>query len=96
MVWPLIVTLAVAPYLYGSRLTILLVTSILLAVVAFIVTALVKFPSVASFASDVCILSPPQRKINTFIEKISKFSRKHAFRQRKRREKRLWFFGLGG
>jgi hypothetical protein len=69
MVWPLIVTLAVAPYLYGSRLTILLVTSILLAVVAFIVTVLVSVASSVSIASDVCILSPPQIKINTFMQK---------------------------
>jgi hypothetical protein len=55
--------------LYGSRLTILLVTSILVAVAAFIVTALVCVASVVSFASDVCILSPPQRKINRFTDK---------------------------
>jgi hypothetical protein len=65
----LIVTVAVAPYLYGSRLTILLVTSILVAVVAFIVIALVCVASSVSFAADVCILSPLQTKINTFTDK---------------------------
>jgi hypothetical protein len=65
----LIVTVAVAPYLYGSRLTILLVTSILVAVVAFIVTALVCVASSVSFASDVCMISTQQTKINTFTDK---------------------------
>jgi hypothetical protein len=43
----------------------------------------------------VCILSSLGTKINTFIKKISKFFPKDAFRQRKRREKRLIEFLAG-
>ncbi len=52
--------------------------------------------SSVSFASDVCILSTHQTKVNTFTDKDIEVFPKQAFRQRKRRKKRLWFFWLGG
>ena len=38
----------------------------------------------------------PKQRSTGFPVNLSKFPQKHAFRQRKRREKRLWFFWLGG
>ena len=44
-----------------------------------------------------CVCYRPAKQRSTGLPiKISKFFPKQAFRQRKRRKKRLWFFWLGG
>ena len=63
------------------------------AVVIFLIS--VRFPSSVSVACDVCILSPRQIILKRISEKIERISPKHAFRQRKRREKRLREFLAG-
>jgi hypothetical protein len=72
----------------------LLVTSILLAVAAFIFTVLVCVASSVSFA-DVCILSPPQVKINTFTDKDVEVSQNSRFAN-ENAGKKIVVFWLGG
>jgi hypothetical protein len=71
----------------------LLVTSILVAVVAFIFTVLVCVASSVSFASDVCILSTGQTKINTFTQKDVEVSQNSRFANENTGKKDCGFFG---
>jgi len=54
---------------------------------------LVCVASVVSFASDVCILSPPQTKINTFTQKDTEVSQNSRFTNENAGKKDCGFFG---